>query len=147
MPRTRLPISLLAALAAAVLLAPPAASAGAREAATLRNINQARVAAGVPKVHRYMPLTRSSKRYATRLARSGTFSHSANPARGARVGYVGEILGMSSTPTGAPGSLVQAWLASPVHRPILLDPRYRYVGIGIRRGSSGWVWVVRLGAR
>jgi uncharacterized protein YkwD len=146
MVRQRPLITLLAALAAASLVAPAAASAGPREAAMLRQINAARAAAGVPPVRRFAPLTRTSKHYATRLARSGAMAHAANPARGAHVRYVGEVLGMTTTPDAAAAAIVQAWLASAVHRPIVLDGRYRYVGIGVRRGSAGWVWVVRFGA-
>jgi uncharacterized protein YkwD len=140
-------IPLLAAMAATSLLAPAAASAGSAEGAMLRDINLARSAAGVPPVRRYEPLTRTSKRYAVRLARSGQMVHAANPARGAHARYVGEILGMTTTPGSAADAIVRAWLGSAIHRPILLDRRYRYVGIGLRHGGAGWVWVVRFGAR
>jgi uncharacterized protein YkwD len=146
MVRHRFLITLLAALSAAALLVPAAASAS-REGTMLHQINAARAAAGVPPVRRFKPLTHTCRHYAARLARSGTMVHASNPARGAHVRYVGEILGMTTTADAAPAAIVQAWLGSAVHRPILLDPRYKYVGIGVRRGSAGWVWVVRFGAR
>jgi uncharacterized protein YkwD len=139
----------LAALLAAVALAPPVASAGAREQAMLQSINAARTAQGLVPVKPYRPLARTSKRYATYMVRHHRWAHAANPARGTGVRYVGEILGESSS--GDAPSLVQAWLGSAAHRPIVLDARYRYVGIGLRHGVMDgvpvWVWVVRLGAR
>jgi uncharacterized protein YkwD len=139
----------LAALLALVALAPAAANAGARERSMLGALNAARAAQGAAPVRLYRPLTRTSRRYAAYMVEHNRWGHAANPARGTRVRYVGEILGQS-TSDDAP-SLVEAWLGSPAHRPILLDARYRYVGIGLSHGTMNgvpaWVWVVRFGAR
>jgi uncharacterized protein YkwD len=114
-------------------------------------INAARTAQGLAPVKAYKPLRRSSTRYATFMVANDVWAHAANPASGTRMGSVGEILGMTTTPGPAPRAIVRAWLGSAVHRPILLDRRYRVVGLGLERGvmqgSTAWVWVVRFGAR
>jgi uncharacterized protein YkwD len=50
---------------------------------------------------------------------------------------------------GGIGALVRAWLASPVHREIILSGVYRYIGIGWAtgrfQGRRATVWVVRFG--
>lgn len=145
MPPRRLFPALLALLAAVLFVAPAALASPA--STMLQQINAARASQGLRAVHLYRPLNRSSKSYAAYLARRGVMVHASNPARGAHVGYVGEILGSTTGTDSAPAAILQAWLASPVHRPILLDGRYRYVGIGVRHGSAGWIWVVRFGAR
>src|SRR4051794_32314471 len=141
-----LALALLLILAA---LVPAVASAGTREQAMLGSINAARAARGLAPVKPYRPLRRASKRYAAYMIRHNTWAHAANPARGVHLQYVGEILGESTW--DYPPGLVQAWLASPAHRPLILDARHRYVGIGVRHGvmdgASSWVWVVRFGAR
>ena len=114
-------------------------------------INAARAAHGVPPVRTYRPLARSSSRYAKYMVANDVWAHASNPASGARVSSVGEILGMTTTAGPAVRSIVDAWLASPAHRPILLNRRYRYVGIGLGHGTMdgtmSWVWVVRFGRR
>jgi uncharacterized protein YkwD len=141
---------LLAVLTALVVALPAGASASARQT-MLHAINAARAANGAPPVRRYRPLMRSSRSYARYMVAHDRWAHAANPARGANVSEVGEILGMTTTPNPAAQLIVNDWLQSPVHRPILLDPHFRYVGIGLRRGMMegqlSWVWVVRFGRR
>jgi len=148
--RSRLALLLLLALAVTAI-APSAASAGTAERKMLRAINSARAANGVARVKAYTPLARTSERYAGFMLRYDVWAHAASPARGTHMRYVGEILGMTTTSGPAARAVVAAWLASPVHRAILLDGMYRYVGIGARRGTmngqTAWVWVVRFGAR
>jgi uncharacterized protein YkwD len=60
-----------------------------------------------------------------------------------RAGYVpsrgqwsaGEILAWASGPLATPRGIVDAWMASPEHRRILLDKRYSDVGVGVAFGS------------
>ena len=148
--RTRLLALLVVACSMAALI-PSVASASSARSQMFSAINGARVSAGLPALKRYSRLGRSSDRYAKFMVSNDVWAHAANPARGARLGYVGEILGMTTTADPAPQAILQAWLASPVHRPIIMDRRYRYVGFGLRHGTmdgmSSWVWVVRFGAR
>jgi uncharacterized protein YkwD len=39
-------------------------------------------------------------------------------------------------PRGATGQAVELWLASPAHRRILLDKRWRQVGLGVIRANG-----------
>jgi uncharacterized protein YkwD len=41
--------------------------------------------------------------------------------------YLGENLGNNIC---APNSLVEAWINSPTHKNIMLNPKYKYIGIG-----------------
>lgn len=47
----------------------------------------------------------------------------------------GEALAWGSGRGGTPRSLVTAWMNSPGHRQILLDPGYDTVGLGVARGT------------
>jgi uncharacterized protein YkwD len=60
-----------------------------------------------------------------------------------RAGYVpsrgqwsaGEILAWASGPLATPRGIVDAWMASPEHRRILMDPRFSDVGVGVAVGA------------
>ena len=148
--RVRLPLLVLAASLSAALV-PTASSAATPKQRMKTAINAARAANGVPPVRTYRPLMRTSSRYAKFMIANDVWAHASNPATGASYSRVGEILGMTTTPGPAPRAIVRAWLESPAHRPILLDRRYRCVGIGLEHGNMdglmSWVWVVRLGRR
>ena len=47
----------------------------------------------------------------------------------------GEILAWASGPLATPRGIVDAWMASPEHRRILMDPKYSDVGVGVAFGS------------
>lgn len=48
---------------------------------------------------------------------------------------VGEVLAWCAAACATPQGIVAAWLASPPHRRVLLDPRYEDVGVGVALGS------------
>jgi uncharacterized protein YkwD len=52
----------------------------------------------------------------------------------APVWRVGEVLAWAGEPIDTPADIVAAWLASPGHRRVLLDRRYRDIGIGVVAG-------------
>jgi uncharacterized protein YkwD len=64
-------------------------------------------------------------------------------ARVARTGYLaragawalGEALAWGKARSGAPRAILRALLDSPPHRAILLDPRFRDVGVGVVHGA------------
>ena len=148
--RVRLPLLVIASFVSAALV--PVAASGATTKSRMKTaINAARAAHGLPPVKAYKPLWRSSSRYAKYMLANDVWAHASNPASGARVSSVGEILGMTTTPGPDVHGIVRAWLASPAHRPILLNRRYRFVGIGLGHGDmdgmTSWVWVVRFGYR
>jgi uncharacterized protein YkwD len=111
----------------------------ARQAAVGCLVNKARTGAGL-RGFRWSPkLGRAASRHARDMARRGYFGHqrSGGPSLGRRVraaGFrgrdVGEAIGYGCGSLSTPASIVNAWLASPPHRAILLSGRRR-VGVGV----------------
>jgi uncharacterized protein YkwD len=111
----------------------------ARQAAVGCLVNKARTGAGL-RGFRWSPkLGRAASRHARDMARRGYFGHqrSGGPSLGRRVraaGFrgrdVGEAIGYGCGSLSTPASIVNAWLASPPHRAILLSGRSR-VGVGV----------------
>lgn len=147
----------------------PSASASAPrcvgpEAATLCLINSARRAHDLPSLRLDARLMLAARRHSADMVRRGYFSHvSPGGARIAqrlrRVGYVGvcawragETLAWGYGDERTPASRVAAWLASPPHRRVLLDPGYRDAGVGTARGvpgggHDGFTYTAELGRR
>jgi uncharacterized protein YkwD len=141
----------LLAVAVAILLSLAVAPASAR-AWSLRSLDgrRARVVTEINRVrseHRLSalrissPLRRAAAQHVYEMAVLGYFSHSSpnRPSVAARLtsyytwrGYaawhVGETLLWSAAPLSA-RAIVRLWLNSPEHRRVLLDPRFREVGI------------------
>jgi uncharacterized protein YkwD len=152
-------------LAAALLFAlavpgsAPAACAGASSdpdpsrleptaAAVACRINAERRERGLPRLAPHRRLAVAARRYAREMVRGAFFSHvgiggTTMTERLRAVGYVdgrvtwavGETLAWGTGPRARPGSIVGAWMDSPRHRRILLDPRYRDVGVGVAIGN------------
>lgn len=108
----------------------------------LSAVNQLRRARGLPPVAGSVQLARAAQAHVRALAASGRFSHDWSdgtpfatwilryfPAPASGTWVAGENLIWSATPLSAQAS-VAAWLASPEHRQILLDPRWRQLGLG-----------------
>jgi uncharacterized protein YkwD len=63
--------------------------------------------------------------------------------RAGRVGYLasaqdwtlGEDIGWAPPDQATPAALVDAWMGSPAHRAVILEPVYREVGIGVSPGT------------
>jgi uncharacterized protein YkwD len=115
-------------------------------------INGARENAGAPIVHTVDPLRREAKRYARKMVAVGFFGHKAPDgttlnARARDVGYiddvshaeVGETLSWARDTAATPLGMILAWLKSPTHKSVILDDRYRQVGIGVAYGVPGSV--------
>jgi uncharacterized protein YkwD len=159
-------LRLLAAIAVVVVLVPAgAASARERPAAILRLVNAARAAHHQPPVrfdarlavaarghsremvaqHYFAHDSRSGERFSSRITRTGWM-------RGRRHWHVGENLAWGIRGEGRPSAIVSAWLHSPSHRHVLLDPDYRVIGIGTVRGtpfadpSRGWTYTADFGS-
>lgn len=104
-------------------------------------INAERSDAGVRPLRLDPKLSRAATRQARDMQRGHHMSHfpgGRGPAtrvaatgylRGAQSWVVGETLGRISG-SAAPGRLVRDWMASPIHRTILVSPRFRDLGIG-----------------
>lgn len=125
------------------------------ESDAMQAINRARMRHGCAALKVTSSLRVSSRRHSARMARQGTLSHrvAGEPTLSRRVadaGYtratmLGEVIAQGPT-TGA--AAVRMWLASSMHRSILLDCRFRHVGAGVVRGGNGrYWWTVDVGRR
>ncbi len=117
-----------------------------RPPSLLAEINEARAAYELPKLKRSKSLSRSSRRYARWMARSGYFGH-LSPIRASRsFRGLGENIGHCSCRRYDARWLVGAWLRSATHRRVLLTRHYRYVGASSVRWR-GTLVVAQFGRR
>jgi uncharacterized protein YkwD len=124
--------ALFAAIAtAAVPLSPT-------EHAFLHAINDTRAEHGIPQVSIDATLVRAARFHSADMVQRGYFAHDLFSRRlqsfGVGIGVVGEDLGWDSHLEIAVPELIELWLESPKHRRVLLDPRYRLVGLGVVKG-------------
>ena len=114
-------------------------------------MNGARARNGLPAASISRILTVASTKYAQALAKHHLFQHASKIRTSNAFAVVGEILARSPGQQPNIDPVVNAWLASPIHRPILLGGQYQSVGLGMARARYGgqvWtVWVVRFGER
>jgi uncharacterized protein YkwD len=93
-------------------------------------------------------LARAAADHSVDMVRRGYFSHvgadgSDLRRRVARTGYLrgcrrpalGETIGWGTDAYATPTELVKAFMQSPEHRSIILDGRYREVGVGLALGA------------
>jgi uncharacterized protein YkwD len=121
--------------------AAPSVSLSSLEAGVLAQINGFRSSQGLAALQVSPALTLAARSHSESMATHGYFSHDSAdgsqfwqrlrhfypPARG-HSWAVGENLLWSSPDIDAPGAL-QLWLGSPPHREILMDPRWRQIGL------------------
>jgi uncharacterized protein YkwD len=120
-----------------------------RRAALLCVIVAERGARGLPAVHESAQLTLGAQRHADDMVARAFFAH-VTPGgttlvqRVRATGYIsnrrtwalGEAIAWGQDPLDTATQLVSAWLNSPPHRAILLDRRFRDVGIGVTPGLT-----------
>jgi uncharacterized protein YkwD len=134
------------ARSADVTTAVPAADG---RAALVCVISAERTARGLSAVRANAQLTLAAQRHSDDMVTRRFFSHVSPDGRalGDRVtptGYLrgrrdwalGEAIGSAGEPLDSASEFVRAWLASPPHRAILLDPTFREVGIGLTAGLT-----------
>jgi uncharacterized protein YkwD len=135
-------------LAVALSLLPSSAAAGERDRpAMVDTINRARAWHGAPALRHSASLSRSAKRYARRLLRTGRFGHTRRIRAGGRFRHLGELLARHNGRKPRRSRTVRGWLRSPWHRPVLLGDQFRLVGVGRVHGRRRTIWVVHVGAR
>jgi uncharacterized protein YkwD len=111
-------------------------------------VNRERASRGLPALHRVRTLDRAARGHSADMARRNYFDHrspggSTPAARARHAGYmrgvnswrVGETLAWGTGTLATPESTVEAWLNSPPHRELLLDPSFRDFGLGIAAGA------------
>jgi uncharacterized protein YkwD len=110
----------------------------------IREVNGVRAAHGLPAVRHRGRLAVAADRHSHELMRTGRLSHvaldgSSATQRLARLtrGPVGEVIAWNSRRRTGASVIVRQWLGSASHRSVLLDWRFRRVGIGARRGARG----------
>jgi uncharacterized protein YkwD len=126
-----------------------ALSATDRRAALLCVIDAERSARGLALVHGSAQLARAAQGHADDMVARHFFEHvtPGGSTLGDRVhatGYIdgrrdwelGEAIAWAEQPLDTPASLMRAWLGSPEHRAIILDRRFRDVGIGVTPGLT-----------
>jgi uncharacterized protein YkwD len=139
--------------------APPAAV----EAAVVCLVNAERTAARLGRVQPAGALELSAQRHAVDMIARGYFAH-VSPSGGTvdkrarRAGYLtgpcwalGEDLGWAPPGVATAQAVVAAWMESPRHRSVILDPDFRDVGIGLvarapTADGSGATFVLELGS-
>jgi uncharacterized protein YkwD len=119
------------------------------ESRTLSMHNQARTANGLPKLCVHRLLTKAARSHSQEMINKDYFAHESfngetDKARLERFGYTfsgfsftkyGENIYMGSGTSGTPRSAFTWWMNSPPHRANILDPDFREVGIGVRKGD------------
>ena len=139
-------VPLVATSLAAPAAAPAAPTHDPLERAVVRGINRERGKLGLRPLRASRPLARIASRHSADQLRHARLSHDAGdgtpfPVRLARViraRRVGETVAwLAGASPGGPAGVVGLWLQSPPHRAQLLDPAFRRVGVGRRRGKLG----------
>jgi uncharacterized protein YkwD len=127
-------------------------------AALLCAINRARAAHGLPAWALDPSLRRAAGRHAMDMVRRHYFAHvgaggldvlSRLHAAGWSGTAYGEALAWGCGARATPRATVRGWLASPMHRAIVLSPLYRAAGAGLADrapgGCRGGTWVLDAG--
>jgi uncharacterized protein YkwD len=139
-------LAIVLALGVGALSSP--AAGGAKDApAMVDTINRARSKHGAHALRHSAALSRSARRYARHLLRTGNFGHAGRIRAGKHFSHLGELLARHRGSKPRRSATVRGWLRSPWHRPVLLGHQFRLVGVGRVSGRRRTIWVVHLGAR
>lgn len=116
------------------LVLTPGVAAGVNDEAVgrqlLNELNAERAARGVAGLGWDGAVAAASSSWAGQIHREGVLRHSGAPRA--------EIIG-----TGArTGQITRAWMSSPPHRRLLLDPNMRVAGVGVSCDGAGRMWAV-----
>ncbi|MDX6676681.1 MAG: hypothetical protein QOE31_733 [Solirubrobacteraceae bacterium] len=120
----------------------------AAASAVLCLVNAERARNGLAPVTASSPLTKAASLHSADMVRRKYFSHVTpngldQRKRVARTGYLrgsrcpslGETIAWGSSVYGSPAELVKDLMNSPPHRKIILDKRYRDIGVGLALGA------------
>lgn len=145
--RIALSISLIGMLTATA--AQPASALEDPADRMVEAMNESRAKHGLAPLRNAPKLARTAHGYARHLIRTDSFGHGSSYAR---TGFrrTGEILAMSRGWSRRPAPTLRMWLGSPGHAALILDPGFRFVGVGPARGNFGGalttIWVAHFGA-
>lgn len=120
-----------------------AAGTGRLDRAIVRQINATRARHGRAPVVLTKRLRRLARHHTLDMLRHDSFSHDGDGTTfaqriRARVHYlkIGENLALMPRRASA-RTIVRAWMHSPEHRAVMLDPAYRRIGVAGANGSMG----------
>ena len=111
-----------------------AADAGA-ESAFVSRINSLRESKGLAPVELDSELVGVARRWTDRMVDAGQISHNPNLANDVQENWIklGENVGVGADVD----QLMQAFINSPTHYRNLVDPDFRYVGVGVSYSDNG----------
>lgn len=105
----------------------------------LNLVNVERRALGIEPLRYSSMRTHTANVVARKLARTHTFEHGPRVAGDQKLSYYGEALALGQH---SPMLAVEAWMASPPHRALLLNRRFTKAGFGAHKWERGrLVWV------
>jgi uncharacterized protein YkwD len=131
-------------------------------------LNEERARRDLPRLRLQPQLARAATGHVRDMVRRRYFSHTtpggatmvdrlrgSGYIRAARPWLVGEALAWGAGNRSTPAAIVAAWLDSPPHRRLVLDARYRELGIGLATGVpvdgfadlAGATYAAELGVR
>jgi uncharacterized protein YkwD len=115
---------------------PAYTAANRAERAIVRLVNAERARYGLPRLRLSSGLTRTAQRHSWNCLRYDSLSHSSGRVSSARAS--GETLAWSQRGAGSGArSIVSMWMNSSAHRAIVLNGKFRRVGVGRVRGKLG----------
>jgi uncharacterized protein YkwD len=142
--------AILAVVGCLLMLLPSSALAGRYERALVSKINQQRAANGLRPLKVSGSLNHSSRSYVRMMLARRYFGHLSQIRMSRRFHRRGEVLAQTGGRRPRPGNAVAQWMASPMHRTVLMDGGFRYIGVGRAYGSFGGKaatgWVAQVGS-
>lgn len=154
--KVRTIVTVLIAIAVlAVAVAPSTATAvtlNKYEQQTLKLVNAERARFKLPKLTVNAKLTIAARAHSTEMGMEQYFSHKSFSGesfktrvldfgytrKGYKVWKAGENIAWGSGLLGSPAAIVQQWMASPVHRAVILTKAFRNAGIGAVLCETGF---------
>ncbi|MFD1246188.1 CAP domain-containing protein [Nocardioides ginsengisoli] len=148
-PSSVLPAASASAATATTTGAPvtPRAGVSEVEARLIARVNQTRTRHGCRALKHRDGLHGTASAHSALMAQRQQLSHQLagepslrrrlSDAGYQRSGRIGEIIAVGTT---NPSGVMRMWMASRTHRTIILDCRYRMMGVGVTTQSSGQRW-------
>ena len=122
-------------LQARVVVAELQTTASTVEQGFVAELNRIRAEHGLGRVVLDDALSAAAREHSADMVARHYFAHGVFWRRlervGATYGTVGEVLGWTSRVDGAVRVLTRMWMRSGEHRVVVLNPRYRAVGVGV----------------
>lgn len=136
--RSRLPAALLVLPLALGAMLPAAVARASQPQAFVAKVNEARTAHGLRQLRVASSLHQSAADYVQWMLNTQRFGHLAAIRAPRRFGLRGEVLARMEPGHESPENVVRQWLASPSHRAVLLNRRFRFIGVG---AAPGWLGI------